>query len=73
MILAITIVTMMMAMMIEMKAEEGEEEIEMIMKTQGEEQKGRESETEAGTMGQEEEHPDTEGHIALLLHQKCQV
>ena len=73
MVTAMKIVFMMIMRMIEIKAEEREEEIKRMMKTQGEEQKGRESETEAGTMGQEEEHPDAEGHIALLLHQKCRV
>ena len=64
---------MMMTMMIEMKAEEGEEEIEMMMKTQGEEQKGREAEAGAGIMDQEEAHQGAEGQNTLQLYQKCQI
>ena len=68
-----TIEIMMLMMIIGMKAEEGDEEFEMMMKTQGEEQKGREAEAGAGIMDQEEEHQGAEGQSTLLLHQKCQV
>ena len=52
-------------MLIEMKAEE--EEIAMIMKIQGEEQKGREAEAGAGTMDQGEANQGAEGQNTLQL------
>ena len=64
MILGTAIMKVIM-MMIEMKAEE--EEIAMIMKIQGEEQKGREAEAGAGTMDQGEAHQGAEGQNTLQL------
>ena len=52
-------------MLIEMKAEE--KEIVMIMKIQGEEQKGREAEAGAGTMGQGEAHQGAKSQNTLQI------